>query len=111
MGVETLNRQKGRPVSFNGELLAESSTRDDGDNKHRWWSVRICRNDDIGRISVGVGRLTLFSQTERDQYWMDDVDTIDEAYEVIARHVNTLSEAESLIEDLQNKLNGKKKRK
>lgn len=107
MGVITLNRQRGRPVSFNGEILAESSTREDsGDNKYRWWNVKVCRNDDMnGQLRVGIGRLTQFSDTERDHYWMEDADSLDDVFEIIIRRVNTFDDSEVLIKDLETKLN------
>ena len=107
MEVITLNRQKGMPVSFNGEILAESSTReDDGDRKYRWWSAKICRNDDKnGMIRVGIGWLTTFSDTERHKYWMDDVFTLKDALKVVSRTVTDMDDANILVEDLKRKLN------
>lgn len=84
----------GRPIFFMGELLCKETTREEeGPNSSRWWRAELYRvvvnqstQDEHWFYRVGLAHITLWKDSERDEFFVGDGDDKKSIIAYIRKH-------------------------
>jgi len=64
--------KSGREIRFMGKLICKETTRkDDGPDSSRWWRAELYETEQ-GFYRAGVAHITLWEDTERDEFFIHD---------------------------------------
>lgn len=82
----------GRPIFFMGELICKETTRkEEGPNSSRWWRAELYLHEK-GFYRVGLAHITLWKDSERDEFFVGDGDSKIEIIAFIEKHDHELAQ-------------------